>query len=49
MNWKLRLYVAGNTWYDANGSIVTDPNDLAQAIGETSLTPYLKNNAGSIR
>lgn len=44
---EVTAYRSGNTWYDANGSIVTDPNDLAQAIGETSLTPYLETIPGA--
>jgi hypothetical protein len=40
-------YRNGTTWYDAQGNIVTDPNELAKAVGETSLLPYLKEMPGA--
>lgn len=43
---QVTAYRNGNTWYDASGNIVTDPNDIAQSVGETALTPYLKDMPG---
>ncbi len=40
-------YRNGTTWYDAHGNIVTDPNELAKAVGETALLPYLKEMPGA--
>ena len=36
-------YRNGDTWYDANGTFVTDPSVLAKATQTGNITPYLVN------
>ncbi|HXP50414.1 MAG TPA: hypothetical protein VN922_10685, partial [Bacteroidia bacterium] len=36
-------YRNGNTWYDANGNIITDPTVLASATSTGGIQPYLEN------
>lgn len=44
---QVTAYRDGTTWYDAYGNVVTDPSELAKAVGETSLIPYLKEMPGA--
>ena len=44
---EVTAYRNGTTWYDPQGNEVTDPTDLAQEAGTSSLTPYLKEMPGA--
>ena len=44
---EVTAYRNGTVWYDPQGNEVTDPTDLAQEAGTSSLTPYLKEMPGA--
>lgn len=47
-NMTITAYRNGNTWYDANGVEVDNPDNLATASGNPQLLPLLKTAEGTV-